>query len=221
MKPELVAFDVAGTTLNDDGVVIHAFKIAFESTQPDLWPIKGEEWTQYALDTMGQSKIAVFTELLGDEEQARIANVAFEEAYVTHIAEVGISPIPGTNETFAFLKNAGIKIALTTGFSRSTLDFLIDHVGWQEVLDITVTPEEAGRGRPHPDMLNFAATKLGIVNKSNSIVIGDTASDIQAGLAFGANLVIGVLSGAHTSDMLEFAGATHVINSVADLPSLI
>jgi phosphoglycolate phosphatase-like HAD superfamily hydrolase len=94
-------------------------------------------------------------------------------------------------------------------------------VGWQEVLDITVTPEEARRGRPHPDMLNFAATKLGIVNKSNSIVIGDTASDIQAGLAFGANLVIGVLSGAHTSDMLEFAGATHVINSVADLPSLI
>jgi phosphoglycolate phosphatase-like HAD superfamily hydrolase len=52
-------------------------------------------------------------------------------------------------------------------------------------------------------------------------VIGDTASDIQAGLAFGANHVIGVLSGAHTREVLEFAGATSVINSVADLPSLI
>ena len=156
MKPELVAFDVAGTTLNDDGVVIHAFKVAFEATQPELWPTKGHEWTQYALDTMGQSKIHVFTELLGDAEKAHQANVAFEQAYVMHIAEVGISPIPGANETFAFLKGAGIKIALTTGFSRSTLDFLIDHVGWRDVIDITVTPEEAGRGRPHPDMLNFA-----------------------------------------------------------------
>ena len=221
MKPELVAFDVAGTTLNDDGVVIHAFKEAFEATQPELWPIKGQEWTQYALDTMGQSKIHVFTELLGDVEQAHRANVAFEEAYVSHIAEVGISPIAGTNETFAFLRNAGIKIALTTGFSRSTLDFLIDNVGWREALDISVTPEEAGRGRPHPDMLNYAAAHLGITDTNKTIVIGDTESDIQAGLAFGANLVIGVLSGAHTRDVLEFAGATHVINSVADLPSLI
>jgi phosphonatase-like hydrolase len=170
---------------------------------------------------MGQSKIHVFTELLGDAEKAHQANVAFEQAYVTHIAEVGISPIPGTNETFAFLKSAGIKIALTTGFSRSTLDFLIDHVGWRDVIDIAVTPEEAGRGRPHPDMLNFAATQLGIGDTREIIVIGDTASDIQAGLAFGANRVIGVLSGAHTREVLEFAGATSVINSVADLPSLI
>lgn len=221
MKPELVAFDVAGTTLNDDGVVIRAFKIAFEATQPDLWPSKGQEWTQYALNTMGQSKIHVFTELLGDAELARRANVAFEEAYVTHIAEVGVTAITGTIETFTFLKNEGIKIALTTGFSRSTLDFLIDHVGWADVLDISVTPEEAGRGRPFPDMLNFAAKQLGIQDPKKIIVIGDTASDIKAGLAFGAEQVIGVLSGAHKRDVLEFAGATSVINSVADLRSLL
>ena len=221
MKPALVAFDVAGTTLDDDGVVIQAFKVAFESTQSELWPTKGQEWTQYALDTMGQSKIAVFTEILGDAELAHTANVAFEEAYVSHIAEVGVSPIPGANETFDFLRGKGIKIALTTGFSRSTLDFLIDHVGWSDVIDISVTPEEAGRGRPHPDMLNFAVSKLGFENTKEIIVIGDTASDIQAGLAFGAKQVIGVLTGAHTREILEFAGATSVINSVADLPTFI
>ena len=31
----MVAFDVAGTVLNDDGLVIAAFKNAFEATQPD------------------------------------------------------------------------------------------------------------------------------------------------------------------------------------------
>ena len=39
---KLVAFDVAGTTVNDDGLVIKAFKVAFEKSQPELWPEKGE-----------------------------------------------------------------------------------------------------------------------------------------------------------------------------------
>jgi phosphoglycolate phosphatase-like HAD superfamily hydrolase len=51
---KLVAFDVAGTTVNDDGLVIAAFKAAFEKSQPELWPEKGEIWNQYAIDTMGQ-----------------------------------------------------------------------------------------------------------------------------------------------------------------------
>ena len=36
MSVEMVAFDVAGTVLNDDGLVISAFRNAFEATQPDL-----------------------------------------------------------------------------------------------------------------------------------------------------------------------------------------
>ncbi|NCU78736.1 MAG: haloacid dehalogenase, partial [Actinobacteria bacterium] len=51
MSVEMVAFDVAGTVLNDDGLVISAFRNAFEATQPDLWPTHGEQWTQYAIDT--------------------------------------------------------------------------------------------------------------------------------------------------------------------------
>ena len=104
MNLEMAAFDVAGTTVKDDGVVIEAFKVAFENTQPDLWPVKGGEWTQYAIDTMGQSKIEVFTTLLGDPEKAYQANIAFEEAYVNEIAEQGVKPISGSLELFAALR---------------------------------------------------------------------------------------------------------------------
>jgi len=45
---------------------------------------------------MGQSKIHVFNELLGDIELSKAANVAFEEAYMNEVAEQGISPITGT-----------------------------------------------------------------------------------------------------------------------------
>jgi phosphonatase-like hydrolase len=221
MNVEMVAFDVAGTVLNDDGLVIAAFKNAFEATQPDLWPTHGEQWTQYAIDTMGQSKIHVFTELLGDAEKAHTANVAFEESYVSEIAEVGAVAIAGAEDLFKYLRAKGVAIALTTGFSRSTLDTLLIELGWKDLIDISVTPGEAGRGRPHPDMLQKAATTLGITNPASVIVVGDTAADMQAAISFGAGQAIGVLSGAHGEHRLHDAGATSVINSVADLKSLI
>jgi phosphonatase-like hydrolase len=221
MSVEMVAFDVAGTVLNDDGLVISAFRNAFEATQPDLWPTHGEQWTQYAIDTMGQSKIHVFTELLGDAEKAYQANLAFEESYVSEIAEVGAVPIAGAEELFKYLKARGIAVALTTGFSRSTLDTLLSQLGWKDLIELSVTPSEAGRGRPHPDMLNMAVEVLGVTDSANVIVCGDTAADMQAAVAFGAGQVIGVLSGAHDQQTLHDAGATSVINSVADLKSLI
>jgi phosphonatase-like hydrolase len=221
MKIEMVAFDVAGTVLNDDGLVIAAFKVAFERTQPDLWPTHGAEWTQYAIDTMGQSKIDVFTELLGDAGKAHQANVAFEESYVSEIAEDGALSIPGAEEIFEYLRSKKIAVALTTGFSRSTLNTLITELGWRDLIDVSVTPGEAGRGRPHPDMLQKAATTLGVTNPANVVVLGDTASDMKSGVAFGAGQVIGVLTGAHDEVTLRDAGATTVVNSVADLKSLI
>ena len=221
MSVEMVAFDVAGTVLNDDGLVISAFKNAFEATQPELWPTHGAEWTQYAIDTMGQSKIHVFTELLGDAEKAHQANLAFEESYVNEIAEVGATPIAGAEDLFRHLRSVGITVTLTTGFSRSTLDTLIHQLGWKDLIDLSVTPSEAGRGRPHPDMLNMAIEVLGITSPTHVVVCGYTAADMQAAVAFGAGQVIGVLSGAHDEHTLHDAGATSVINSVADLKTLI
>jgi len=221
MNVEMVAFDVAGTVLNDDGLVISAFKKAFEATQPDLWPTHGEQWTQYAIDTMGQSKIHVFTELLGDAEKAQAANVAFEESYLSEIAEIGAVPIEGAEDLFKYLRAKGIAVTLTTGFSRSTLDTLLNQLGWKDLIDLSVTPGEAGRGRPHPDMLNMAVEVLGITSSSHVIVCGDTAADMQSAISFGATQAIGVLTGAHNEQTLHDAGATSVINSVADLKSLI
>lgn len=221
MSVEMLAFDVAGTTLNDDGAVIAAFKKAFESTQPELWPIYGESWSKYAIETMGQSKIHVFTELLGDAEKAMRANQAFEKSYIDEITQIGATPIPGAVDLFKELRSRGIAVALTSGFSRTTLDVLLDILNWRELIDISVTPSEVKQGRPHPDMLNHAAQKLMLSVPANSIVVGDTAADMQAGIAFGASQVIGVLTGVHPHEVLIEAGATSVLHSVADLISLL
>jgi phosphoglycolate phosphatase-like HAD superfamily hydrolase len=51
--------------------------------------------------------------------------------------------------------------------------------------------------------------------------VGDTASDMKSGVAYGSKNVFGVLSGAHTQEQLIKGGATSVVNSVADISSLL
>lgn len=213
---ELVAFDVAGTTVSDDGLVIKSFQLAFKNSEPELWDSKGDELTQYAIDTMGQSKIEVFTALLGSPERAGRAVKAFEDAYFEIVQRDGISAIPGAESTFKALRAQGIKVALTTGFSRKTLDLIIEKLGWHEILDFTVTPQEAGAGRPSPLMLVKCGEALGVTTPAAVIAVGDTISDIGSGVSYGAGEVIGVLTGTHNEAQLRQAGATSVIHSVAD-----
>jgi phosphonatase-like hydrolase len=221
MTIEMVAFDVAGTVVNDDGVVIAAFEEAFQKSEPELWPTHGAHWTQYAIETMGQSKIEVFTHLLKDKDKAERANQAFEESYLHAMARDGAEPIAGAEEIFRHLRTEDIPVVLTTGFSRATLDSLISQLGWEGLITFSVTPSEVERGRPYPDMLQRAAQQLGVANPLETIVIGDTSSDMQSGVAFGAGQIVGVLTGAHDEFTLRIAGATTIVNSVADLRTLV
>lgn len=217
MQIQMIAFDVAGTTVKDDGIVIRAFASAFSKVVPELWEAKAADFTQYAIDTMGQSKIEVFTALLGDEALAQRAAIAFEAAYLDLVQTEGVEEIPGASELFLALRTAGIATALTTGFSRPTLDAILGRLGWNDLVDFTVTPGEVGAGRPSPKMLQRAAEQLGIAEPGSCVVVGDTQSDMQAAVAFGAGIVVGVLSGAHDLEALDSAGATSVVNSVANL----
>jgi phosphonatase-like hydrolase len=214
----LVAFDVAGTTVGDSGLVLKAFENAFSKVVPELWATKEGSLTRYAIDTMGQSKIEVFTYLLRDAELAHEANFEFEEAYKNIIVREGIEEIPGARTLFELLRSRGIKVALTTGFSRSTIDLIIHTLGWRELIDASAVPSEVGQGRPNPAMLQAVARKLQL-RPNDVVVVGDTASDMQAGTAFGALKSVGVLTGAHDVQQLLDAGASEVIPSISSLPN--
>lgn len=218
---DLAVLDMAGTTVADDGLVLRAFEQA--ATAAGI-PAEGPERAaarQYVIDTMGQSKIVVFRALLGDDEdRAQAANHAFEAAYA-EFADAGVEPIPDAAEAISALRAAGIKVALTTGFSRETQDKLLNALGWNDIADLTLAPSDAGRGRPYPDMVLTALLRLEVDAVDRVAVLGDTASDIATGLAAGARIVAGTLTGAHDEEQLRAAGATHVVPSVAEFARLL
>lgn len=217
----LAVLDMAGTTVADGGLVLRAFDIAATSAVIETEGPQRDSARQYVLDTMGQSKIAVFRALLADEDRAQAANIAFEAAYDALIDEVEISPIPGAAEAITALRAAGVKVALTTGFSRTTQDRLLNALGWNEIADLTLAPSDAGRGRPYPDMVLTALLRLDVDAVDQIAVLGDTTSDIASGLAAGARIVAGTLTGAHDAAQLRAAGATHVVASVTEFAELI
>jgi phosphonatase-like hydrolase len=217
----MVALDMAGTTVADAGAVEEAFQQALDAVgikAGDLAADPGE----YVRRTMGQSKITVFTELLrGDRHQAELANAAFEDAFDRAVDRGEVSPIPGAEEAFSALRGAGMRLCLTTGFSPATRDRIISALGWQGSVDLALSPADAGRGRPWPDMILTAVLRLRIDDVAEVTVVGDTTSDLLAGTRSGAALVVGVLTGAHSRLELGQAPHTHLIDSVADLPALL
>lgn len=211
---ELVVLDMAGTTVRDDGLVERAFDDALREVE-----VADEEWEtaqRHVRETMGQSKIEVFRALFpGDENRAQRGNASFERRY-DELAQ-RCEPVPGAEQTIRALRESGIRACLTTGFSRSTRQRLLDRLGWTDLADLVLCPEEAGRGRPHPDMILTAVMRLQISDVRSVAVVGDTGYDMIAGRRSGASVVAGVLSGAHDRATLEGHGATHVLPSVAGL----
>ena len=219
---ELVVLDMAGTTVADDGLVVEAFTAAVGAVGVDKGGAEFERMLAYVKETMGQSKIVVFRALLdGDEERAQIANAAFEARYGQLIQSGHCAPIDGAERTIRALRADGVKVAFTTGFGRETQDAILTALGWEHLANVALTPEDAGRGRPFPDLVLAAVLRTQASDVRKVAVVGDTPSDILTGLRAGASVVAGVLTGAGGRRELEAAGATHVLDSIADLPGVL
>jgi phosphonatase-like hydrolase len=217
----LAALDMAGTTVADEGAVAEAFQSALDAVglvAGDLMDDPGA----YIRRTMGQSKITVFTELLGgDGLRAARANAAFEAAFDQAVDRGEVAALPGSEDVFAALRDAGVRICLTTGFSPGTRDRILDALGWRGLVDLALSPADAGRGRPWPDMILAAVLRLRIDDVAEVAVAGDTTSDLIAGTRSGASIVAGVLTGAHTRDELAGAPHTHLLESIDGFPALV
>ncbi|MEV8335135.1 phosphonatase-like hydrolase [Streptomyces niveus] len=222
-KLNLIVLDMAGTTVADGGLVEEAFSAAAERLGVAAGSADHAAKLDHVRATMGESKISVFRHLFGDEDRARRANTAFEEAYGELVGAGRIAPIPGAREAIEALQAEGRTVVLTTGFARTTQDAILAALGWRDLVTLTLCPADAGgRGRPYPDMILAAFLRTGAVDAVGRVVVaGDTSYDMLSGVRSGAGIVAGVRTGAHDGDRLTAHGATHVIASVAELPDLI
>jgi phosphonoacetaldehyde hydrolase len=111
--------------------------------------------------------------------------------------------ISGVVDAVAAMRARGIKIAGTTGYTRSMLDRLQALAAEQGYrTDRSLAPEDAGGGRPYPWMCYRLAIDLRIYPLSACVKIGDTGSDIEEGRNAGM-WTIGVTRSGNTVGLSE------------------
>jgi phosphonoacetaldehyde hydrolase len=152
--------------------------------------------------------------------------------------------IPGTLEVVAELRNRGVKIGSTTGYTREMMDLLLAEAARQGYApDATVSATDVPAGRPEPWMCLENAKNLGVYPMEACVKIGDTLPDIEEGLNAGMWTIGLAKSGnelgltekeiaALPADQLETrltraydrmasAGAHYVVDTIADVMPVI
>lgn len=234
-KIELVTFDMAGTTIEDPGIVESCFQKACERTGVSLTPEKNKS-------VQGLKKRTVFRmfwkEQLGEEHPDFELKVdesfrAFREILEEYYRNNALHFTDGCSETIKYLNEKGIKVALTTGFYRAVTDLILEKIGWLNGLNedyigdssfpiqASICSDDVENGRPAPEMIHLAMKKLGVSDSKLVVCVGDTPSDLQSGKAADCALTIGLTNGTHSRELLEPFDSDILLDSLRDFPKFI
>jgi phosphonatase-like hydrolase len=218
----LACCGLLGTTADDRGMLERAFAEAC-ATQGIVPGTAAYAHCMVGVhQARGQSAVDVFRGLFPDGDgRAEAAALSFERSFRAAVDRTGISPMPGAEDAITQLSDSGVRVCLITSLSRRLLGLVMDTLGWWRLIDLALCPEDAPRGCPWPDLTLTAMLRLGIEDVRATAFAGSTASEVQCGERAGASVVAGLLTGGHTGDRLRTAGATHLIDGIAQLPGLL
>jgi len=226
-----IILDWAGTTV-DYGCFapVNAFISAFES-----FGIKANiEETRAPMGLPKRKHIEKMLENMGrsyTQKEVEQIYARFEPA-LFKVLPSHAEPLPGVIEAIEKIREMGIAIGSTTGYTQAMMDVVVPlakEKGYAP--DCVVCPDDTNEmGRPYPYMLWRNLEKLGISSIHKVLKVGDTEADMHEGKNAGC-LCAGVLKG---SSMLALngdeetarqkymeAGADYVIEDISELPALI
>ncbi|HEX5983395.1 MAG TPA: HAD family hydrolase [Solirubrobacterales bacterium] len=164
---------------------------------------------------IGMGGDQILEALIGSDaaaEQGDAIREAESEAYKELIGEVG--PMEGARELIEKLKEEGSTVILASSAKEWEVDHYIDLLDARELVDDWTTSADVERTKPDPDLVHAALEKAG--NDEPSVMVGDSVWDVKAATAAGLP-TLAVLTGGFSEAELREAGASQVVESIADL----
>jgi phosphonatase-like hydrolase len=223
---ELVVLDMAGTTVDEGGAVYDSLYRTVAAVG-DLDRSEVVAWMGANKRDALRGLYIVATGGPPTDDQLDQLSSTFVATLFSTYEQRPPTPIPGVVEAFAALRGAGIKVALSTGFSREVRDTLVASLGWTEgdrlddTVDAMVCVDDVAAGRPAPYMVYRAMERCGVADVRRVLVGGDTPRDLESGMNAGAGMVVGVATGELGLEILGRYTHTHLLPSVAALPELL
>jgi len=252
-KIKVVILDWAGTTVDFGSMApVAAFRKAFRAygLSPDIHLIRtfmGLPKKDHVREILRDEEMtATFIKRYGESPSEAAVDLIYEkfEPALFDVLSGHATPLPGVPETVALLREKGILIGSTTGYTQAMMDVLCPvskKLGYAP--DCVICPDDVGGpGRPYPYMIWENLRQLGASDIREVVKIGDTEADIIEGKNAGC-LSIGVILGSNMMGLSEKeyasaslpdrerlaeaarksyaeAGADYIIDSFSDLPDI-
>jgi len=208
----LVIFDVDGTLVDSQEMIVAAFTYAYQGLDLPVPP------RDRMLSFVGRSLELIFPELSPELDATAHAALAqgYRNAYMT-LRQEG-----GSNATSPFFDGARAALdtlkaqdwtvlAVATGKSKRGLDKLIEGYGLEGYF-MSQQVADFHPSKPHPAMVQACLSETG-VDPARTVMVGDTTFDIDMGRAAGVK-TIGVSWGYHPVETLQADTIIHTYDAL-------
>lgn len=150
------------------------------------------------------------------DSETGVGNLKNRE-FTAVLGEEGVDAYPGSVALLDHLLKAGVAVAVVS--SSANAESVLEAAGlrtrFEVIVDGIVALQRGLPGKPAPDTFLAAARELG-VDAADAVVVEDALSGVQAGVAGGFGLVVGVDRGGQ-AEALAKAGAHVVVSDLAEL----
>ncbi len=127
-----------------------------------------------------------------------------------------IKAFPGVRTLFERLIADGVKPVLASSAKADELQAYKRIAGIDDLIEEETTSDDAERSKPYPDIFQAALSRLGSIDRTQVVVVGDTPYDAEAAAKTGLRTV-GVRCGGFPEGDLRAAGCVAIFDGPSDL----
>ncbi len=218
-RPQMVLIDVDGTLV--DSVPDLAYCVDAMMNQLGL-PRRGASevrlWVGNGVERLVRRALIGALDGEPDEALFNQAYPIYLKLYETNVSERSVL-YPGVREGLAWLKQQGFKLGCVTNKAAQFTLPLLKNLGVYNDFGIVVCGDTLPEKKPHPAPLLHAAKHFG-VTPQQSLMLGDSVSDVKAARAAGFKIICMSYGYNHGQD-IRTSHPDAVIDSMAELPRLL
>lgn len=178
-----VVFDLDGTLIDSNRLHLRSWRIALENlglSVPD----------QEIVSRLGLKTVDIARQIVsncGEETVTKLVQLKselFEKAWRREV-----KPRIGAIEILQTIRDKGLRSAVASSNTGERITRTIEHFGMEDLLDSVIGIDQVLAGKPDPALVTTAISRLG-VTPVESIYVGDSRYDIEAGRAAGTRTVL-------------------------------
>jgi pyrophosphatase PpaX len=206
MKRDTILFDLDGTLINTNELIIASFLYTLDKYFPEQYN------REHILPLMGMPLVETFEKF----DKDRVAELVdtYREHNITNHDNL-VTEFEGVFETVEKLYKKGYKLGIVTTKMRNTVEMGLKLVGLDQFFQTVVTLDDVEKAKPDPEPIEKALALLQS-SPERAIMVGDSKYDILAGQNAGTKTA-GVAWTIRGKDYLQQFNPDYMLDAMTDL----